>query len=70
MWNYNIKGTEINVRNINEGKELVEEIRQLANESGNDLTKGLHDFCFAVEVAYQNYHALEIDNFDIVHEIN
>ena len=66
MWSYNIKGTKIEVKNINEARELVEEIRQLANETATDLSKGLNDFCFAVEVDYQNYHSLDPDDWNMI----
>ena len=53
--------------NLNELKEFSEEIGELAKESGNDLSKGLNDGCFDIDSAYQQYHELDQDNWDIVH---
>jgi hypothetical protein len=61
-----INGVEISGP-INQLKEWADEINNLANESGNDISKHLHDTLFAIEVDYQNYHGLDEHNYDIVH---
>ena len=66
MWEFNIGSTKVLVNNINEERERVEEIRQLANETASDLSKALSDYCFAIEVAYQNYHSLDPDNWKMI----
>ena len=53
--------------NLNELKELSEEIGNLAKESGNDLSKSLNDGLFSIDAEYQAYHELDQDNWDIVH---
>ncbi len=53
--------------NINDLKDLAVEIRQLATDAGKDLSGGLNDALFDIEVQYQAYHSLDDDNFDAIH---
>jgi len=55
------------IRDINEARELVEEIRNMADGSHVGMSGALQDFCFAVEVAYQSYHQLDQDNWSVLH---
>lgn len=67
-YEYYIGSTTVKVNSINEAREMVEEIRNLADESSSDLSKHLSDFCFAVEVDYQKYHNLDPDNWGMAHK--
>lgn len=49
---------------IDDLKDLAEEIRTLANDSGSDLSKHLGDAVFQIEVAYQAWHDLDPDNWE------
>jgi len=64
---YHIGNIKIEGNNINELRELSEELGQLAKDSGNDLSKHLNDACFAIDSDYQKFHNLDDDNWDIVH---
>ena len=67
-WKFYIgHSTEVNTVDINTLREQVEEIRNLADETGTDLSKHLSDFCFSVEADYQAYHGLDENCWDIVH---
>jgi hypothetical protein len=60
--------TNVVTTDINQLREEVEIIRDMAQRLGEDLPKHLSDFCFSVEVAYQNFHGLDEYCFDIVHK--
>lgn len=68
MYKYNIGGMTLQGHNINELKEFVEELGELAKESGRDLSKHLSDACFSIETDYQAFHGLDQDNWDTVHD--
>ena len=55
-WKFWVNGMEIASDDINRLKEFAVELRAMASDAGTDLSKSVHDFCFAVDVAYQNYH--------------
>jgi|15BtaG_2_1085339.scaffolds.fasta_scaffold01870_12 hypothetical protein len=63
---YWIGSTKITVQSINEAKEMVEEIQENIEPSA-ELSNKITDFFFAIEVAYQEFHNLDKDNWDIVH---
>jgi len=60
--------TNVVTSDINQLREEVETIRNMAERLGEDLPKHLNEFCFSVEVAYQNFHGLDKYCFDIVHK--
>lgn len=60
--------TKVQTTDINQLREEVEFIREMANELATDLPKHLSDFCFSVEAAYQRHHGLDEHCFDIVHK--
>lgn len=60
-FNYSLNG------NINTMKESAVEVRELALEAGTDLSGALNDMLFKIEVAYQLWHGLDEQNFEMVH---
>lgn len=67
MYTYRIGNIKIEADNINELKELSEQLSEMAKESGMDLPKHLNDACFSIDVDYQRHHDLEEDNWNVVH---
>jgi hypothetical protein len=67
MYTYRIGNIKIEAENINELKELAEQLGEMAKESGMDLPKHLSDACFSIDVDYQRHHNLDEDNWDVVH---
>lgn len=57
--------TKITTSNINELKEQVVEIYKKIGEE--ELSGTITDFIFEVEKAYQQFHDLDENNWDIVH---
>lgn len=49
---------------IDDAKDLAEELRNLAEESGADLSKTLNDFVFEIESSYQSFFNLDSDEWD------
>lgn len=58
--------TKITTTNINELKEQVCELAEKL-APGEEHSKHISDFIYDVESAYQQYHDLDEDNWDIVH---
>jgi len=52
------------IYDLNYTKDIAIEIRQLAEQAGQDLSKHLNDFIFSIELAYQNFHGLDSNNWD------
>ena len=57
--------TKIETSDINELKEFVSEIYEKTGKE--ELSGTITDFIFAVESAYQQFHDLDENNWDIVH---
>jgi hypothetical protein len=53
---------------IDDAKDLAIELREMASNSGDDLSKLLGDFIFEIELRYQNFYELHPDNWDKVEE--
>src|SRR3990167_401497 len=60
--------TTVQTTDINQLRDEVEIIRNMANELATDLPKHLSDFCFSVETEYQRHHGLDENCFDIVNK--
>ncbi len=58
---------QVFTNNINELKEYVEEISTSVSENGSELSKPINDFINAVDCTYQEFHNLDQDNWDMVH---
>jgi len=67
MYIYRIGNIKLEAESINELKELAEQLRGMAKESGMDLPKHLNDVIFSIDVDYQRHHSLGKDNWDIAH---
>ena len=67
-YTYRIGNIKVEAHNINEAKELAEQLGELSKEAGMDLPKHLNDFCFAIDVDYQNYYDLDEDDWSVVQE--
>jgi len=66
---FDIKGGhKVLSSDINHLRELVEELREVANEAGMDLSTIMGDFCYSVESRYQTFHDLDQDNWEVVHK--
>lgn len=57
--------TKVTTSNINELKEQVFELTEKLE--GAEYSKHISDFIYSVESAYQQFHDLDEDNWDIVH---
>lgn len=66
MEKYWLGCNEIGVNNINEMKDIVTEISEKIGD-GEELSNKITDFFFSIDSAYQAYHDLHEDNWDIVH---
>jgi len=67
MFTYRIGSITIVSESINDLKEFAQELRELAKESGSDLSNKVGDACFGIETDYQTQHELDQDNWEIVH---
>lgn len=55
--------------NIDELKEVVVSLRNLADDNGFDYETKVSDWMFSVEAEYQAYYGLEEDDWDVVNRI-
>lgn len=63
---FHLGNVKISTSNINELKEYVSEIAEKL-APGEEHSKHISDFIYDVESAYQQFHDLDEDNWDIVH---
>jgi len=52
--------------NINELKAYVEDVNEAIKDSGNELPNRITDMFFTIEVEYQAFYGLDLDNWSIV----
>lgn len=68
LFTFNIGSARVETNNINELRENVEQMKEVVKESGMEYVNHISDFIFSVEVAYQEWHELDCDDWEMIHK--